>query len=81
MNFLDRVTQWLLDQDPETSADLIDHGEGVTMTDVHLILETGGWLVEVYDYINGEHVIRFTFSDGTDYYMEGTINDVNNELW
>lgn len=82
MNFLERAEQWLIDQDPESSLDLTEYGDGTTMQDVQDILESGGSLVEVYDYISGiEPVVRFTFSDGVDYFMEGTLNDVNNELW
>lgn len=82
MIFLDVLTEWLLNQDQEEFPDVLDIGtDNLTLTDLQRELTNGATITEVYEYHPDETVVRFTLSNGLDYYMEGTINDINNEIW
>ena len=82
MTFLEAVTEWVLNQDPEDFPDIIDIGDdGLTISDLQAAIIGGVEISEVYDYYSDEPIVRFTLSSGQDYYMEGTLNDINSELW
>lgn len=82
MTFLEAVTEWVLNQDPEDFPDIIDIGDdGLTISDLQAAIISGVEISEVYEYYSDELIVRFTLSSGQDYYMEGTLNDINSELW
>ena len=82
MNFLEAFENWVMVQDAEDFPDIIDIGDdNLTLADAQAKIVLGISVKEVYYYYQEEHIMRITFADKSDWYFEGTMNEVNNEIW
>lgn len=77
------LEQWILNQEPEDFPDMIEFGDGLTISDVQKELTSGVEIRGVYQLFDEGlqiPVIAAILSNGRNYYMEGSIADVYNEF-
>lgn len=77
------LEQWILNQEPEDFPDMIEYGDGLTISDVQKELTSGVEICGVYQLFDEGlqiPVIAGILSNGKNYYMEGSIADVYNEF-
>lgn len=77
------LEQWILNQEPEDFPDMIEFGDGLTISDVQKELTSGVEIRGVYQLFDEGlqiPIIAAILSNGRNYYMEGSIADVYNEF-